>query len=341
MGGIDISVVMPVRDAESTIDAAVDSVLASRDVRLELLCVDDGSRDATPGRLAARARLDPRVRVISSGGGGLCAALRAGLEHCSAPLVARTDADDEVHPLRLASQVAALRSRPRTWLLGCRVESFRDRGTVPPGWARYTRWCNEVLDADAHRREAFVDCPLPHPTWAFRRDLIRGLGAYPDLDWPEDLDLLYRILAAGGRVEKLPRVLHRWRDHPGRLSRTDPRYDRRAMTRVKARWLPRVYPMRAAVVWGAGRTGRRLARALGEEGVAIEALLDIAPRRAGRRWHGIPILSPDELPAMAPRWRAKKLRILAAVAQLGAREEIRRRLRRADLEEGADFVMTS
>ncbi len=331
---------MPVRDAVETIDAALDSVLGSRDVALELVCVDDGSRDGTGARLAERARRDPRVRPVTTPPRGICAALRTGLERARAALVARTDADDEMHPERLAAQVAALRERPATTLVGCRVESFRDGG-LPAGWARYTDWCNELIDAPAHRREAFVDCPLPHPTWAFRRDEILRLGGYPELDWPEDLDLLYRVLAAGGRVEKLPRVLHRWRDGATRLSRTDARYARAAMTRVKAHWLPRVHPMSAAVIWGAGRTGRRLARALGDAGVPIEAMLDVAPRRVGRAWHDIPILSPDVVERDAPAWRANGMRIITAVARLGARAEIRQHLRSAGLEEGTDFVVTA
>jgi len=336
---MDVSVILPVRDAAPTIDSALASVLASRDASLEVICVDDGSRDASRQRLEAWGRRDARLRVIATPARGICAALATALEHARAPLVARMDADDEVHPERLAAQLRHLEAQPRTTLLGCRVDSFRDAAPLPAGWARYTAWVNELVDAEAHRRSAFIDCPLPHPTWMFRREKIQQLGGYREAAWPEDLDLLYRVLAAGGRVEKLPRRLHRWRDRPDRLSRVDPRYDRAALMRVKAHYLGRVHPMAGAVIWGAGKSGRRLARGLGEEGVAVKAMLDVAPRRIGRSWRGIPILAPAAVSLQAASWKANKLRILGAVARLGARDEIRQHLQRENLMEGADFVM--
>ena len=97
--------------------------------------------------------------------------------------------------------------------------------------------------------------------------------------------------------------------------------------------------MRAAVVWGAGRTGRFLARALLREGIDIKAFIDIRPGRAGTRWHGIEILPPEAVPERAAGWQSEGIRILSGVASRGAREEIRAALASAALHEGRDFLM--
>ncbi len=337
-----ISVVMPVRDAEDTLDAAIASVLGSRGLgradALELVCVDDGSRDGTPERLADWQGRDPRVRTIATPPLGIVAALNRGLDAARGPLVARMDADDEMLPDRLAAQRAHLEAHPDQGLIGTRVECFREGG-LGEGYRIYQEWVNALVSPEEIEREIFVECPLPHPTWMFRREAIAGLGGDPEGPFHEDLDLLYRGLEAGWRVGKGPRVQHRWRDHEGRLSRVDSRYDRDAFARVKAHYLGRLRPMPAAVVWGAGRTGRRLVPLLEAEGLAIRALLDINPGRVGTRWRGIPILAPESLESRAAAWRHEGVRVLGAVASRGAREEIRGRLREAGLVEGDGFVM--
>lgn len=333
--------VLPVRDGAATLDAAIRSVLESRGVEVELICIDDGSSDDTPKILEHWSGSRQAVRCIRQPPHGLVPALNAGLARARSRYIARMDADDIVHPERLVAQVALLEARPDLALVGCGVEVFRDgpRRAPAEGYRIHAEWVNGLVDPQAIRREAFIECPVPHPTWMFRAALVNRLGGYRDHGWPEDLDLLYRLLAAGHAVGKVPRILHRWRDHPGRLSRRDPRYGRQAFARVKAHHLARVHPLNGAVVWGAGRTGRRLVPLLAEAGIPTHALIDIHAPRVGRRWRGIPILAPEELSRHAETWRDAGLRILGAVARRGARARIRTTLVALGLREGADFLM--
>ncbi len=335
-----ISVVLPVRNPAAWLEGAIRSVLASRGAALELICVNDGSSDETPAHLEYWARRDPRVRVLHRPRRGIVAALNAGLAAARAPLIARMDADDEMHPERLLAQAKRLAHDPRLALVGCQVDSFREGG-LAEGYRLYSAWVNALIEPGEIAREAFVECPVPHPTWMFRREVIHALGGYREHGWPEDLDLLYRALAAGWRMGKVARVLHRWRDHPGRLSRSDPRYSREAFARVKARFLARVHPMTAAVVWGAGRTGKRLVRLLEQERVPTRVLIDIRPARVGTCWRGIPILPPGRIRERKRAWRQEGLRILGAVASRGARSEIRQELVAQGLREGEDFLMVA
>lgn len=340
MADLDVSVVLPVRDGARTIDAALASVLESRAVRLEVLCVDDGSSDGTPERLAAWANRDGRVRVMRQGRCGIVPALDRGLREARAPLVARMDADDLSHPERLRLQVEWLGDHPEAALVGCRVACFR-AGGLGLGWRIYQDWVNGLCTHEEIAREAFVECPLPHPTWMLRRDLALAAGGYRERPWPEDLDLLYRLLERGARVGKVARALYAWRDHDARLSRRDARYDRTAFARAKAHFLPRLHRLSGAVIWGAGKTGRRFARLLGEEGVPVRALLDIRPERQGSWWRGIPILSPAEVGRRKAAWRRERCLVLGAVASRGARAEIRADLGRERLREGEDFLLVA
>jgi hypothetical protein len=172
-----------------------------------------------------------------------------------------------------------------------------------------------------------------------RREALERVGGYRDPGWAEDVDLFLRLLAAGLRVGKVPRVLHRWRDGDERLSRRDPRYGRDALARAKAHYLPRLWPVSAAVLLGAGRTARRYARLLAAEGLPIRALVAPESSPDARTWREIPVLGPEALAAEVPAWRAAGIGLLGASGLRGARERIRHILCTLALAEGRDFLM--
>ena len=62
-----VSVLVPARDEEAAIVPLCRAVLASRDVELELVVLDDDSRDGTAARVAEIAASDPRVRLVRGG----------------------------------------------------------------------------------------------------------------------------------------------------------------------------------------------------------------------------------------------------------------------------------
>jgi glycosyltransferase involved in cell wall biosynthesis len=74
----EVSVVMAVFNGATSLEATMDSVLAERDVKLELIVVDDGSTDETSAILRGYAERDSRVRVLTQQNRGLTRALING-----------------------------------------------------------------------------------------------------------------------------------------------------------------------------------------------------------------------------------------------------------------------
>jgi len=101
--------------------------------------------------------------------------------------------------------------------VGCRVRLF-PRERLREGRRAYERWLNHAIEPAAIRREAFVECPIAHPTLMIRREVLAA-HRYRAMGWPEDYDLLLRLLADGRELAVHPRRLLGWRDSPGRLSR--------------------------------------------------------------------------------------------------------------------------
>ena len=330
-----VSVVMPYRDAAETIEEAIDSVLGQRGrFALELIAIDDGSSDAGPalvGRAASRHRA---LLAVASPDRGIVAAIQTGLR-ASAPgasWIARMDADDVCLPDRFTHQLDRIARDPRLGAVGTLVEAF-PRDGVGEGLARYVAWLNGIVTPEDHAREIFVESPLCHPSVLMRRDALEHAGGYRDVDWPEDYDLWLRMHSAGYGLAKVPELLVRWRHHADRASFRDPRYSLERLRRAKAAYLaPDLRRMdRPIAIWGAGPTGRRLARALEVHGVRADTFVDIDPRKVGRVARGARIVAPGALVRGAHT-------IVVAVGARGARDLVRSHLDERGFVEGVDYV---
>jgi glycosyltransferase involved in cell wall biosynthesis len=327
-----VSVLLPYRNAEETLEEAVTSVLQEHSIELEIIAADDGSTDGGPAIIDRIRRADPRVVPAStSSSGGIARALNHALSLARGPFIARMDADDISLPGRLPRQVAALAQDPRLGVIGTQVEAFPE-GSVGEGMQRYIAWQNALVTPEDHAREIFVEAPLCHPSVMIRRAALDAVGGFREGPWPEDYDLWLRLDARGYALAKVPEVLFRWRQRKASATFSDPRYSLARFTETRAYYLaPRLLARgRPIAVWGAGKTGRRLARQIAAHGARPELFIDIDPRKIGRTAQGAPIEAPD---ALVPG----KNTIVVAVGARGARELIRAHLAGAGFREGMDF----
>jgi cellulose synthase/poly-beta-1,6-N-acetylglucosamine synthase-like glycosyltransferase len=328
-----ISVLLPARNAATTVAAALEGVLRQRGAPpFEVVCVEDASTDATPQVLAQFARSDARARIVRGEGRGLVAALQLGLAHCRGELIARMDADDVVHPDRLRLQAEALARDPSLGAVGSLVRCFPR--PLTPGLARLEAWLDSVVTPEQCHAARFIEAPLVHPSTTFQREALEAVGGWRDAGWAEDWDLLLRLAAAGWRMAKVPEVLLFWRDSPDRLTRSGEAYRAARMIELRADHLAQG-PLRERPfeVWGAGPTGKRLARALEARGLRPRCFWDVDPRKRVAR--GVRVALPAEL-----RGPDGAL-ILCAVGRAGAREDIRAELLTRGFEEGRDFLFAA
>lgn len=329
-----ISVLLPFRDAAATIDAALASVLAEPEVD-EVVAVDDSSSDDSPSRVAEHARKDTRVRLVASRGRGVAATLQTAVDLARGDLLARMDADDISLPGRVRRAAETLRSDATLGAVGTRVALD---GATGEGMERYVTWQNALVTPDDHRRELFVESPLCHPSVVVRRAALSSVGGYRECAWPEDWDLWLRLDAAGWAMAKVPEALFVWTHRAERVTFTDPRCALERLTDARARYLPArlesIARGRDLAVWGAGRTGRQLARALEAHGLRARLFIDIDPRKIGRIARGARIVGASELD------RTRHV-TLVAVGARGARALVRGHLTGRGFIEGVDWLAAS
>lgn len=102
-----VSVIVAAYNVERYLPAALESVLAQTYKNLEILVVDDGSTDKTPGICDTYARKDSRIRVIHKENGGLSDARNAALPVASGDYIAYLDGDDRMQPCMIEAMVRA------------------------------------------------------------------------------------------------------------------------------------------------------------------------------------------------------------------------------------------
>lgn len=189
-----ISVVIPAYNYGHLLPRALDSVLGQWGDDLELIVVDDGSRDDTPAVLAGYAQRYPQLRAIRQDNAGAAAARNHGIREAHGRYALLLDADDELVNGALAVLRELVAARPDAGLLlGAQVSVFddgRERLRLP----------TPVPAADACQlaRRYLLEkrISISHGCSLFRRDLLLR-RPYPEgLRTGEDIPVFVHLLVS-------------------------------------------------------------------------------------------------------------------------------------------------
>jgi glycosyltransferase involved in cell wall biosynthesis len=210
MMSAEVAVLMAAYNAEKTLPAAVDSILAST-VPCDLILIDDCSRIPVAQVVGNHANLTI-IRLPKNH--GLAAALNVGLAHIlprNYKYVARMDADDVSYPHRFATQIAFLERHPEVDLVGSGARFIDDNDAyvmyyVPP-----------LAHGDIRKALYFNNC-FVHPSWLWRSEALKVVGPY-SLDYPaaEDYEFMRRAIVRT-IVANIPDFLIDYRISTGGIS---------------------------------------------------------------------------------------------------------------------------
>lgn len=103
-----VSVVIPAYNAEAFIAQTLNSVLSQTYRNIEVLVVDDGSKDRTAEIVESVAQSDYRVILLKQSNAGVAAARNLAIQKSSGEYIAPIDADDIWHPQKLEKQVQCM-----------------------------------------------------------------------------------------------------------------------------------------------------------------------------------------------------------------------------------------
>lgn len=206
-----ITVLMPVYNAEKYLREAIDSVLNQTFTAFELLIINDGSTDTSEQII--QSYTDPRIRYIKNDKNlRLIATLNKGIGLITTKYMVRADADDINIPERLELQYRYMEEHPEIGLLGTAFELFGEN--VSPAITRYSADHNTIC------LKHLYQIHLSHGTSIFRMSVLKenNLLFDPSFSHAEDYELWTRISAVT-RLANLQQVLYRVRIHENEVSK--------------------------------------------------------------------------------------------------------------------------
>ncbi|MBI1952781.1 MAG: glycosyltransferase [Candidatus Omnitrophica bacterium] len=205
-----VSVVIVAYNKESTVEAAIRSVLAQTYPHTEILVVDDGSTDHTADRVKPFL---PRVRYLQKPNGGTGSARNLGVQHASGRFVAFLDGDDLWLPDKLEIQMRAFQEEPALLAVQCGAHYVDDKLRILE-----TKLCHPRRDTLSDFL-LFRNLPAFASAVVIRKEALLKLGGFgTDLVILSDWDMVCR-LSRSGTLRSVPKALVLYRQYPNNQSR--------------------------------------------------------------------------------------------------------------------------
>lgn len=200
---VDVSVILPVFNTERYIREAIQSIVDQTFRNWELILIDDASTDGTLE--IARSFEDSRVKIVQNPSNmKVVKSLNLGIRLSSGRYIARMDADDIAHPLRLAKQFKYLEEHQDIALCGTWVQSIGGENRIIRGPLRH-----EQIQASFLFHNVIV-----HPSVMFRKEPFMEQGMLYDDTFTnaEDYGLWVRAIEKF-RLSNMGEVLLKYRVH--------------------------------------------------------------------------------------------------------------------------------
>lgn len=205
-----VSVVIPAYNAQEYISESIRSVLAQTYRRVEIIVVNDGSRDRTPELLAG---FGSRIRVIHQDNMGLSGARNTGIRAARGELIAFLDADDLWLPQKTEKQVHLFKNDSRIGFVYTRILPFG------PNAERDFRYISPRFHRGRILRHLFLYPFITVSSVMVKKECLDKVCLFdPENPSTQDYDLWMR-LAQYYRADFVPEALVRYRVHASGMSR--------------------------------------------------------------------------------------------------------------------------
>lgn len=211
-----LSVVVPAYNVGTWVRECLSSIVDDQDTDLEVIVVDDGSKDDTWDIVTGFAARHPEVRAVRSPGIGGAQARNYGAELARGEYLAFADADDLVPRGAYARMLDAARAGNADMVAGSFLKFFTTR-TWRPTW----RWpaFHEPRTGVTLADQPSLICNRACWNRIFRRDFWFGEGIYfPTVPRSNDVVPMTKALVSAKRISVIPDTVYLYRDRPGGTS---------------------------------------------------------------------------------------------------------------------------
>ena len=193
-----ISVIVPVYNVEAYLPRCVESILAQTYGNLEIILVDDGTKDASDKICDEYAAKDPRIKVIHKENGGLSSARNAGIDIARGEHLAFVDSDDWIEPETYETMLNLALKYDAKMVCGGRYDVDSVTGAKTVGLCPKKE---EVISGVEMLGRVFLWDQCDSAAW----DKLYHRSVFADIRYPhglicEDVAIFYRLIALTDKV---------------------------------------------------------------------------------------------------------------------------------------------
>ncbi|MBT2291544.1 glycosyltransferase [Paenibacillus albidus] len=199
-----ISVIIPLYNHEKFIKEAIKSVLNQTYTNLELIVIDDGSRDAS--LTIAQSFQDPRLTVISQENNGAHNTINRGLDLATGDYLTILNSDDVYEKDRLEKCISFLINNSDTHLVCTYIKVINESGKtqgIKQGWKNMEPWPFPNKDISFAKDDDFAKNLLMSnfisttSNMVFTKELYQRIGGMRNLRFAHDWDFALRAAEYG------------------------------------------------------------------------------------------------------------------------------------------------
>ena len=203
-----ISIIVPVYNVEAYIHQCIKSIIEQSYKNLEIILVDDGSKDKSGKICDDYARKDKRIKVIHKKNGGLSDSRNAGITVATGKYIAFVDSDDYVSP-HFIQKLYQLLQDTGCAIGQCRFSYVKGDGLVDEGDSAFCIYRGESLMEQLYGPEEKATCFVVAWNKLYRAELFKETGIrYPEGRIHEDEATTYRLFHEAKKLAFLDRVLY-------------------------------------------------------------------------------------------------------------------------------------
>lgn len=209
-----ITVIVPVFQVEQYLLSCLESICKQTYKNLEIILVDDGSRDRCPEICDAWAKKDARIRVIHKENGGLSSARNAGLAVATGEYIGFVDSDDYIHPRMYEILLGALEENG-VKMASCLSTPVKADGELPENIQNtdiVVLSVDQMLDGIFRKQ-------IGTAVWRklYEKSIFENIR-FPEGETNEDYPLIVPIARASGGMVWVKQVLYGYRVREGSIT---------------------------------------------------------------------------------------------------------------------------
>ncbi len=195
-----VSVIIPVFNGAQYLTETIASVQESTYKNIEIILIDDGSKDESKSLCRTFTRKYSNIHFYSfKRNNGLGRVLNYALKKSHGDYICRINQDDRMRPQRISVQIHYLLAHPDVVALGTNIQLFNNQGETQI--IQFAQTDEEI------KRIWHIVSPFSDPSVMYKKAVALKVGGYRQEFWPADDTHLWIRMGKAGKLANLPRAL--------------------------------------------------------------------------------------------------------------------------------------